>query len=116
ILAGGWALASVGDVLAEQTGLGASFVGVALVASSTSLPEVSTTLAAVRRGNHQMAVANILGTNCLEVGLFFVADVFYREGPILAQVDRSALFAAALGMIVTAIFLAGLLERRNRTI
>lgn len=115
ILVAGWALAQTGDALSEQTNLGASFVGVALVAASTSLPELSTTLAAVRLGNHQMAVSNILGTNCLEVALFFLADLVYRGGPILAATDRSSLFAAALGMLVTCIYLLGLLERRNRT-
>jgi cation:H+ antiporter len=63
-----------------------------------------------------MAVSNILGTNCLEVGLFLVADAAYRGGPILAATDRSALFAGTLGMVVTCIYLLGLLERRNRTI
>jgi cation:H+ antiporter len=116
ILVAGWALARTGDALAEQTGLGASFVGVVLVAASTSLPELSTTLAAVRLGNHQMAVSNILGTNCLELALFFVGDVLYRDGPLLAAADRSALFAAALGMVVTSIYLLGMLERRNRTV
>lgn len=116
ILVAGWALAQTGDALAEQTNLGASFVGVALVAGSTSLPELSTTLGAVRRGNHEMAVSNILGTNCLEVALFFLADVVYREGPILAGTDRSAFFAAALGMAVTCTYLLALLERRDRTI
>lgn len=116
ILVAGWALAQSGDALSKQTNLGASFVGVALVAVSTSLPEIATTFGAVRRGNHEMAVANILGTNCLEVALFLVADAFYREGAILATVDRSAMFAATLGMIVTAIYLVGLLERRDRTV
>lgn len=116
ILLAGWGLARTGDALAEQTGLGASFVGVVFVAASTSLPELSTTLAAVRLGNHQMAVSNILGTNCLEVALFFLADAVYRDGPILAATDQSALFAAAIGMVVTSIYLLGLLERRNRTV
>lgn len=116
ILGAGWCLALVGDAIAKQTNLGSSFVGVTLVAISTSLPELSTTLGAARRGNHEMAVANILGTNCLEVALFFVADVFYREGAILRAVDRSSMFAATLGMIVTGVYLVGLLERRDRTI
>jgi cation:H+ antiporter len=116
ILAAGWALASTGEAIAQQTGLGSSFVGFALVAASTSLPELSTTLAAVRRRNYQMAVSNILGTNCLEVALFLLVDAVYRGGPILAALDQSAMFAAALGMVVTGIFLIGLLERRNRTI
>lgn len=115
ILAAGWALAQTGDALAGQTGLSASFVGVALVAGSTSLPELSTALAAVRQGNHQMAVSNILGTNCLEMALFFVADAAYRSGPILAATDDSAVFAGTIGMVVTCIYLVGLLERRNHT-
>ena len=116
ILAAGWVLARTGDALAGQTGLGPSFVGVALVAASTSLPELSTSLGAVRHGNHQMAVSNILGTNCLEVALFFLADAVYRGGPILAALDRSAIFAATMGLVVTCIFLLGLLERRDRTV
>lgn len=116
ILAGGWMLALSGEALAEQTGLGASFVGVALVAASTSLPELSTTLGAVRRGNYEMAVSNILGTNCLEMALFLVADIAYRGGPILAATGASGMLAAAMGLIVTCLLLLGLLERRDRTV
>lgn len=116
IFVAGWVLATTGDALASQTGLGASFVGVAFVAASTSLPELSTTLGAVRRGNHEMAVSNILGTNCLEVALFLPADLVYGGGPLLRELDRSATFAAAIGVVVTAIFLVGLLERRDRTV
>jgi cation:H+ antiporter len=116
ILAAGWTISMSGDALAQQTGLGASFVGVALVAASTSLPELSTTLAAVHRGRHEMAVSNILGTNCLEVALFLLADVAYREGPILAATDQSGLLAAAVGLVATSLLLLGLLERRNQTV
>jgi cation:H+ antiporter len=116
IFAAGWVVAQTGDALAGQTGLGSSFVGVALVAASTSLPELSTTLAAVRRGRHEMAVSGILGTNCLEVALLFLADVTYRESPILATADQSALVAASMGLVVTSIYLLGLLERRDGTV
>jgi cation:H+ antiporter len=116
IFGAGWSLMLTGDALSQQTGLGASFVGVALVAASTSLPEISTTLSAVRQGNHEMAVSNILGTNCLEVALFLPADAVFRGGPMLAVADRSALLAAALGLVVTCILLLGLLERRDRTV
>lgn len=116
ILVAGWALALSGEALAEQTGLGSSFVGVALVAMSTSLPELSTALAAVRAGNHEMAVSNILGTNCLEMALFLVADIAFRGGPILAATDASGMLAAAMGLIVTSVMLLGLLERRNQTV
>jgi cation:H+ antiporter len=77
---------------------------------------LSTALAAVRAGNHEMAVSNILGTNCLEMALFLVADVAYRGGPILAATDASGMLAAAMGLIVTCLLLLGLLERRDQTI
>lgn len=116
ILGAGWVLAQAGDAIAKQTNLGASLIGAVLVAGATSLPELSTALTAVRQGNHEMAVSNILGTNCLEVALFFVADLFYRPGPILGEMNRSAFVAGTLSLLVTCIFLIGLLERRNRTV
>lgn len=116
IFGGGWVLAQTGDAIAQQTNLGASFVGAVLVAGATSLPELSTALTAARQGNHEMAVSNILGTNCLEVALFFIGDLFYRPGSILGEMNRSAFVAGTLGLLVTSIFLLGLLERRNRTV
>jgi cation:H+ antiporter len=116
VLASGFLVARTGDALAVQTGLGSSFVGATLVAFATSLPEVSTTFAAVRFGAYGMAVANILGTNSLEVALFFVADLFYRDGLVFAALNRSALFLGALGIAVTCLYLWGLLERRDKTI
>jgi cation:H+ antiporter len=113
LLVAGSVVARVADALAGQTGLGASFVGATLVAISTSLPEVSTTIAAVRLGSYSMAVSNIFGSNAFDTALLFPADVLYREGPILAAVDRSATFAAAAGIAVTAVYLVGLIERKN---
>lgn len=116
IFGGGWVLAQTGDAISQQTNLGAGFVGAALVAAATSLPELSTASAAARQGNHEMAVSNILGTNCLEVALFFIGDLFYTRGSILGEMNRSAFVAGTLGLVVTCIFLIGLLERRDRTV
>ena len=112
----GWAVSTAGDALAEQTGLGSSFVGVTLVAIATSLPEISTTIGAVKVGAYTMAVANIFGTNSLECGLLLVSDLAYREGPIMEAFDRSAQFAAILGIVLTCFYLWGLLERKDKTI
>lgn len=116
VLVAGSVLATVADALAQQTGLGSSFVGATLLAASTSLPELSATLAAVQIGAYSLAVSNIVGSNALMVGLFFVADVTFTGGPILEEVDRSAVFGAAAGVVATAIYLAGLIERRNRRV
>jgi cation:H+ antiporter len=113
ILAAGFVLARVGDVLAEQTGLGASFMGAVVVAISTSLPELSTTIGAVRLGAHAMAFSGIFGTNMLDTAILFLADVVYPGGPVLDEVGRFSIIAALLGILLTAVYVAGLLERRS---
>lgn len=116
VLASGFVVARVGEALAEQTGLGQSFVGATLVALATSLPEVSTTWSAVRFGAYSMAAANILGTNSLEIALFLPADIGYREGAIIDALSPASLFLAAMGIMATCIYLWGILERRDRTV
>lgn len=116
VLVAGFLVARSGESIAEQTGLGQSFVGATLVAVATSLPEVSTTWSAVRFGAYSMAAANILGTNSLEVALFLPADIAYREGPIMEALDPMASFLGALGVMVTSVYLWGILERRDRTL
>lgn len=116
ILAAGFTLARVGDALAVQTGLGGSFVGFALLALATTLPEVSTTIEAVRLGAYGMAFSNVFGSSAFVLALILPADILYRPGPILAAVEQSSLFAGAAGIVLTAVYLMGLIERKDRTI
>ena len=116
ILLAGWAVTEASDAIAEQTGLGATFVGATLLAITTSLPELSTTLEAARLGAYRMAVSNIFGSNAMCLAMFFIADIGYRQGVILRQADSSALFAAGLGIVLTCVYLWGLLERDDRSV
>jgi cation:H+ antiporter len=102
--------------LAHQTGLGSAFFGATLLALATSLPEVSTTVAAARRGRYATSISNIFGSNAFDVGLLFVADVLYRNGSVLAHGGSSLVFMAALATGMTCIYLWGLMERENRTV
>lgn len=116
IVAAGYVLSLTGDAIAEQTGLGESFVGAVLVAIATSLPEVSTVLTAARAGLYTMAVSDIFGTNLFDVALLFVVDAVAGGEPVLNSAGRFSTFAAIIGITVTMIFVAGVAERRNRTI
>jgi len=113
ILVCGITLVEVCEGLAEQTGLGSSFIGATLLATTTSLPELSTTIAAVRMGAYTMAISNIFGSNLIMVLVLFPADIFYRDGLILNQVDDTAKLALLSGILVTAIYIIGLLVRRK---
>ncbi|MDJ0629290.1 MAG: hypothetical protein QNJ44_13610 [Rhodobacter sp.] len=116
ILICGVLLALSADQLADRTGLGASFVGVALLAAATSLPELSTTLAAARVGAYTMAIANIFGSNLIMLALILPADLAYEAGPILSEAGVAAQFSIATGIAVTAIYVAGILIRRTPSI
>lgn len=113
ILIAGVALAMTADSIAEKSSLGSSFVGISLLAAATSLPELSTTFAAARIGAYTMAISNIFGSNLIMLALILPADMAYREGPILSQADSVAQFSIAIGIVVTAIYVAGVLIRRT---
>ena len=116
ILVCGVVLVYASEALAAQTGLGSSFIGATLLAATTSLPEVSTTIIAVRLRAYTMALSNIFGSNLIMIILLLPADILYRPGPILAETDATAMFAIASGIIVTVIYVIGLVVRSHRTI
>ncbi|MDJ0825269.1 MAG: hypothetical protein QNJ16_07185 [Rhodobacter sp.] len=113
ILAGGLALTYAADAMALRTGMGASFVGVTFLAIATSMPEFSTTIASVRIGAYTMALANIFGSNLITMALIAPADLAYERGAILSDAGPAAQFSVAVGITVTAIYVAGILIRRT---
>lgn len=113
ILVAGVSLAVTADLIADKSSLGSSFIGISLLAAATSLPELSTTLAAARIGAYTMAISNIFGSNLIMLALILPADMAYREGPILSQAGPVAQFSIAIGIAVTAIYVVGILIRRT---
>ena len=116
ILVAGFMLARSAEVLAVETGLGTSFFGAVLLGFSTSLPELSTVLAALRLRRYEMALADIFGTNIFNVAIIVLVDALHPGGPILVQAGRFAAFSALLASVMTALYLIGMIERRNRTV
>ena len=116
ILVAGFLLAKTGEALAGQTGLGTSFFGAVLLGLSTSLPEVSTVLAAVRLRRYEMAMADVFGTNIFNVTIIVVVDALHPGEPVLVEAGRFASFGALLAIVLTAIYLIGMIERRDRTV
>jgi cation:H+ antiporter len=82
--------------LAEELGLAEGLVGLALVAVGTSLPELATGVAAVRRGEDELLVGNVLGSNLFNslvvaalvavAGGGLVVDDVIRRGVVLLVV------------------------------
>lgn len=111
--AGIW-LSFVGDEIAETTGWGESFVGSLFLAIVTSMPELTVTVAAVRLGAIDMAIADILGANMLDVVIIFWADLFYTEGPILAAVSGVHFITALVVAVMSLLVVVALRFRQKR--
>jgi len=111
--AGIW-LSFVGDEIAKTTGWDTSFVGSLFLAIGTSLPELVVTVAALRLGAIDMAVANILGANMLDIAYVFAIDLSYIQGPILSSVSRAHLITAAVVMLMSLVVIVGLRFRQKR--
>lgn len=106
-------LAELAHQLSIVTGLGGTFVGTTLVALATSLPEISTTWAAIRMGALEMAIGNILGSNSFNIVVLFAVDLCYAE-PLLAAASQTHAITAASVIVITALVTLGMLYRAEK--
>jgi cation:H+ antiporter len=102
-------LPSIAKGIAETTGLGQTFVGNIFVAVSTSFPELTVSVAALRIGAVDMAVGNIFGSNIFNMLILGIEDVFYFKGPILSFVAGQHMIPSLLAMAMTGLAVAGLI-------
>jgi cation:H+ antiporter len=82
----------------------------------TSLPELVTTIAAVRIGAYDLAVGNLFGSNAFNIFALGLADVFYLPGRFLGVVDPAFALVALLGLLLTTMALIGNLMRVGRRV
>lgn len=112
----GYVIAQTGARISVELGVSQTVVGALMTATVTSLPELVTTLAAVRQGALQLAVGGIVGGNTFDTLFLSLADVAYRDGSIFnAMTARDALLLVA-AIVMTAILLMGLIVRDRRGI
>ena len=113
IAAGIW-LSFIGDEIATTTSLGSTFVGTLFLAISTSMPELVVCVAALRLDAIDMAIADVLGANMLDLANIAWVDIAYRQGPILCSVSSSHLITATVTVIMSLLVIAGLRFRQKR--
>lgn len=109
----GYIISQVGTAFITRYGLSSSLVGALLTALVTSLPELVTTLAAVRRSALQLAVGGIIGGNTFDTLFLVFSDAAYREGSLYNAISTNDLYWMATGIVMTSILLAGLIFRQR---
>ena len=110
----GWLVGLSGIALVRHTGLSETLVGSLFTAVATSLPELVTTVAAVRQGALTLAVGGIIGGNTFDVLFLAFSDMAYRDGSIYHAIGPQPLFIISLTVLLTAILLLGLIRRERR--
>ena len=85
--------------LAERFGLAEGFVGLAIIAVGTSLPELVTALTGVRRGEDELVIGNVLGSNLTNSLLVGGIVVLLAGEPAATPTLRAA------GLLVTSLVL-----------
>lgn len=94
-------LTRYGDAIADKTGLGGSWVGLVLVATVTSLPELVAAVSAVRlAGTPEIAVGNLLGACVLNLFMLAVVDVLKDGEPLYSSAATDHVLSAGLSIIL----------------
>ena len=113
LVASGLAIEATASRIVAETALSEGFVGAFLTSTATSLPELVTTIVAIRRGALTLAVAGIVGGNTFDVLFLSASDMAFTEGSIYAALGPDFRFLLALTILMTAVLVTGLLRRET---
>jgi len=109
IAVAGTLLSRYADVIADKTGWSGAWVGLALLATVTSLPELATGISSVTLADApDVAVGNVLGACVLNLSYVAVLDVLKRDEPLFQRAGLGHIGLAGFGIIMLAVAGLGL--------
>lgn len=97
----GFVLSQSADQLAQAYGWGRGWVGMALLATITSLPELASGVSAVACiGAPNLAVGNALGACLFNLAFLVVVDTVQRRQPMYREAGATHLLTAGFGVVM----------------
>jgi cation:H+ antiporter len=94
-------LSRYGDAIADKTGLGGTWIGVIMLASVTSLPELVTGISSVTVANTpNIAVGDVLGSCVFNLLLIVVLDFLSRDESVYRRASQGHILAAGFGIML----------------
>jgi cation:H+ antiporter len=109
IVYSGTKLSKYGDIIAEKTGLGRTWIGVVLMASVTSLPEFVTGISSVTYADvPDIAAGDVLGSCVFNMLILAFLDAIYKPMPISAKAHHGHILSAGFGILLLSIIGIGL--------
>ena len=112
-LTAGVVLEESSSAIATYIGWSGVLFGSTILAAATALPEVSTGLAAVKMGDYTLAFSDIFGGNAFLPVLFLPATILSGQS-ILPQAQKTDIYLASLGALLTSVYIYGLIFRPKR--
>lgn len=106
IVFSGARLSRYGDIIAEKTGLGGAWIGLILMASVTSLPElISGISAVVVVGAPNIAVGDVMGSCVYNLAILAVMDYLNGTRPIFFGRGRGHLLSSGFSVLLMGVVL-----------
>lgn len=100
IIGGGELVVNSAKAIASEIGISDSVIALTIVAIGTSLPELVTSVMAVKKGEHEMAIGNVIGSNIFNI--FMILGVSSIINPLkynlVSFIDM--ILMAASGIVV----------------
>lgn len=84
------------EKIALATGIDRTFIGTTLLALTTSLPELVSTMTAIRLGAPTLAVGNIVGSNAFNMTIFFFMDWAWGPPNLWSSLSHHHVLSALL--------------------
>ncbi len=95
--------------------LGHSFVGSFLLALATSLPELFVSLGALKLGRVNMSVANIFGSNIMNMAFIPIMHLVSRNAAFYSAINPASLVMLFAAIIMSTLFIVGLQAQSKRS-
>ena len=88
------------SAIARMLGMSERFIGLTIVALGTSLPELFTSVSAARKGNADIAIGNIVGSNIFNILFVVGLSAWIIPVPLSSGFLADTLTAAAAGILL----------------
>ncbi|MFQ8601728.1 MAG: calcium/sodium antiporter [Anaerovoracaceae bacterium] len=111
IIIGGDVVVDSATVIAQSFGIDETLIGLTIVAMGTSLPELVTSIVAALKGETDIAIGNVIGSNIFNI--LFVLGVSVIINPI--EVSLFSIYDAAILVIISLIVLIPMVKNKSLT-
>ena len=99
----GYFLSRYGDIIAEKSGISASWIGLILLSTATSLPELVTGISSVTIASApDIAVGDVLGSTVFNLAILVMLDAMHKRETLYSRAAQGHILSASLGTLLIA--------------